>query len=77
MQKRRKRITCKSKKKHKTITGAKTALSFLRRKDYIASVYKCKRCGFYHLGKPSYLDSPSKFWYNIEKRIEISNENIN
>jgi len=68
----KKRISCKNKKKHKTKDQAYCALKVLNKKGFIACVYKCRKCGFWHVGKPSYYDSPRHFWHNIENKIKTA-----
>ena len=62
----KKRVSCTGKVKHRTMKYALIASRKLKKeKDLIGSAYKCQRCGFYHVGKPSFLDDPLKFWTNI------------
>lgn len=62
----KKRTSCYGKVKHKNINQAFAAKrNLLRDKGLTARVYKCKRCGFYHVGKPSFYDNPMEFWNNI------------
>jgi hypothetical protein len=63
---KKKRISCANKVKHKTMRNAYIAAHVLfKRKNLTAMPYKCKRCGFYHIGKPTFCDDPIKFWNNI------------
>lgn len=70
----KKRIRCKGKKQYKYYEQAIYPLKLLRKKGYIACIYKCKKCGFYHVGKPSYYDSPRHFWHNIENKMREHEE---
>jgi hypothetical protein len=64
--KRKKRISCAGKIKHKSITGACIATRKLfKLKNLVAYPYKCRRCGFWHIGKPTYCDDPILFWNNV------------
>ena len=54
------------KKCHKTRDGALIAQKILyEKKNIVGSVYKCKRCGFWHVGRPHLKDNPNVFWENI------------
>lgn len=67
---RKKRISCNSKIKHKTFQNAIVACKKLaKERNLIARPYKCRRCGFYHIGKPSFYDDPEAFWNNIFKQM--------
>ena len=70
---RHRRIACKNKIKHKTRNNAYSSLQHVIRLGFIACVYKCRKCGYWHVGKPSYYDSPSHFWANIENKIKRHN----
>jgi hypothetical protein len=54
--------------------SAKIAAKKLSKKGFICNVYKCRKCGYFHVGKPSYYDSPREFWHNINIRIEINDK---
>lgn len=62
----KKRISCYGKIKHRNRLSAVIASKKLKHnKNLISKIYLCQRCGFYHVGKPSFLDNPSVFWQNI------------
>jgi len=66
----KKRVSCSGKVRHKTLKGALISSRKLKKeKDLIGKAYKCQRCGFYHVGKPSFLDDPQTFWSNIFKQM--------
>lgn len=44
--------SCAGKVQHKTILGAEYALS-TNRNNKNATIYKCKECGFFHIGTPA------------------------
>lgn len=76
MPKHKKRIACKDKIKHKTKEAAYYAKRELLKKGFIAFVYKCKGCGYYHIGKPSIYDSPILFWKNIDNYKKTQNNKM-
>lgn len=60
------RISCRNKIKHRDMTGAIVACKKLKKENnLIAHPYKCKRCGLWHIGKPTFKDNPFDFWNNI------------
>ena len=71
----KKRIACRGKIKHRKKEQAYYALRKLKKKGFFACVYKCRKCGFYHVGKPSYTDDPKEFWFNIHNRMELEKLN--
>jgi hypothetical protein len=65
----KKRISCAKKVKHKNEEAAWAACRELKRRGFIARVYKCRRCNMWHVGKPSYFDNHEAFWRNIYRQM--------
>ena len=66
MKHKKKSICCRNKVKHRTFNNAKLASKILQQNtNIVTNVYLCKRCGFYHIGKPSFKDDAFIFWNNI------------
>lgn len=68
---------CKGKIKHKSYNFAKIALKELRKQKGLTSiVYKCNKCGYYHIGKPSFKQNPYMFLKNINILIDEQNKKL-
>jgi hypothetical protein len=67
---KKKRIACTRKIRHTSFNNACIAAKKLKKEsNLIAFPYRCKRCGFYHIGKPSFKDDPFLFWNNIFNKM--------
>lgn len=74
---RNKSGVCKQKIKYKNIPSAyKAKTEILRKKKLITQVYKCTKCGFFHLGKPGIKQDPLLFWKNMDHIIEEHNKTL-
>lgn len=75
--KHKKRISCTGKVKHKDMQSAKRASCVLfQSKGLVSYYYKCDRCGFWHVGKPSYYDDHEKFWRNIYRQMNQHDKDV-
>lgn len=73
----KKRVACTNKMKYKDFKSAFVATKILKKqKNLISTVYLCKRCGFYHVGKPSYYDNPYFFWCNIFNQMSEHDKEV-
>jgi len=68
-------ICCERKVRHKSKEGAYIALKRLQKKYGIkASVYHCRRCNGWHIGKNCKND-PMAFWEHIEMKMNEGENN--
>ena len=63
-------MKCNGKTKHKSFNAAMIESKKMKNKKGLkAKAYKCNKCGFWHIGKPSFLCDESTFWENIHAQM--------
>ena len=69
MRKRKHRMVCKNKSRHKTKEDVMISARLLKKmSELIVFPYKCVKCGYWHIGKPSFCDNTGVLWQNFDAR---------